>query len=66
MIGYGLCNYKDGNIYEGEFVKNQRNGKGKFIFKNNLKYLLYDGGWINGKMNGDGELTFTNGDRYVG
>ena len=45
--GYGKLYENDILVYEGEWVNNKYDGKGKLYFKNgNVKY---DGNWCNGK-----------------
>ena len=50
--GKGTLYYKDGSIkYDGDFVNNEYEGKGKLIYENGEKYI---GEWLNGKKNGKG------------
>jgi hypothetical protein len=63
MSGKGLYKYVDGNEYEGEFERDQRNGQGILRYANGD---VYDGNWKDGKKNGTGKLSCANGDDYVG
>ena len=51
MHGKGLLTYENGNTYEGEFVKNRREGYGSFSWVNGKKF---EGHWKNGKQHGRG------------
>ena len=44
--GQGIFEFKDGNVYEGEFYNGKKNGKGIMTYKNNTKY---DGYWYEDK-----------------
>jgi len=62
--GYGslVSPYGD-TLYVGQYEMNQRNGYGKYFFKNKN---VYEGGWVNGAMHGTGKMTYANGDMYEG
>ena len=47
--GFGICYYKNGACYRGEWKNNKYDGEGRFI-KNNGNYI--EGKWKNGKKNG--------------
>lgn len=53
--------WPDGAMYEGNWVNNQANGKGKFTYNNRD---VYEGNWKNGKANGYGIFTHHSGSRY--
>lgn len=57
--------FKDdlGNIYTGEFIENDFNGKGTCVYVNGEKYV---GEWNDGVFSGSGKFTFINGDYYDG
>jgi len=46
MNGYGVLRWKDGKVYEGEFVNDKRDGKGNFVWADGRQYF---GKWKNGK-----------------
>ncbi|KAL4449742.1 hypothetical protein ABPG74_008115 [Tetrahymena malaccensis] len=53
--GFGIFQRKDPQeSYEGQWVKDQKHGKGKFI---NEDGIIYEGVWNNNKSNGYGTLT---------
>ena len=58
----GTCEIS-GNIYEGEFSNNLRNGYGIFTFVNGDKY---DGNWCSDLKHGSGVFFFKNGDSIRG
>ncbi len=60
---YGSHTFKSGNIYEGEWKDNKRNGQGIATFTNGDKYV---GEWKDNKRNGQGIATFANGNIYEG
>jgi len=60
--GLGFKLYPDG-VYKGEFVNNQKSGKGKYIWNNGAVYL---GEWSNDNMSGKGKLIETNGSTFIG
>jgi hypothetical protein len=49
--------------FEGEFVRNMRNGRGVYVWNTGDRY---DGNWVNGKREGKGDLLTKDGYRYVG
>jgi hypothetical protein len=53
----------DGFIYDGMWVENAMEGKGKAVYPNGQQY---DGMWLNGKRDGRGTLIFGNGAVYKG
>ena len=43
-------------IFEGEYLNEKRNGKGKeYDYKNFKNYLIFEGEYLNGKRNGKGK-----------
>ena len=56
--GYGIYNYDDGDIYEGEWIDDKRHGYGKFKYQNGL---VYEGEFVNGKKHGKGKYTNNDG-----
>jgi len=77
---YAKMTYANGNIYEGQWKNNQRNGNGKMIWKNGEwkndrygddKYIFkngdfYEGQWKNDQRNGNGKMTYANGNIFEG
>lgn len=62
--GIGRLTYKGINdIYEGEFINNHINGKGKYYWANQE---IYEGTFINGKMHGKGIYKLPDGSQYIG
>jgi hypothetical protein len=53
----------DENLYKGEMVNGERNGKGEMIYENGD---IYNGNWINDERNGHGTMNYAYGDRYDG
>ena len=60
--GKGVFKYKNGNEYDGEFIKGMKDGHGRY--KSNEGE--YDGFWKEDKKDGHGKYTFKNGDLYIG
>ena len=61
MEGKGTFYNSNGNIlYEGDFIGDKFEGKGKYIYENeNSEY--YEGQWKNGLMEGKGKEHYANG-----
>jgi hypothetical protein len=55
--------YSDGSYYEGEWINNHRNGKGRLIYSNGS---YYEGDWINNERNGKGKQIYSDGSYYEG
>jgi hypothetical protein len=55
--------YADGNIYEGEWKDDKRNGRGKYTKVNGN---VYEGEWKDDKRSGRGKYTKANGKIYEG
>ena len=49
MWGIGKFTYRNGDVFEGEFVQGQANGKGKMTYANGNEY---DGYWVENQFNG--------------
>ena len=59
--GKGIEYYKDGNIkYEGDFVNDKREGKGKYIWEDGEYYI---GEWLNDYMHGKGIEYYKDGNK---
>ena len=52
-----------GDVYEGEFVNNEKEGKGKYTYKDGT---VYEGGFANSRYDGRGKMTWTDGRKYIG
>ena len=53
----------DLETYEGDWKKDQKNGKGEIVYKDGTKYK---GDFSNNKFNGDGEMNWIDGTYYKG
>lgn len=56
--GYGIYQYENGDIYEGEFENGLRSGEGEYTYEDGS---LYRGYWLNDKKHGKGTFKF---DKY--
>ena len=45
LEGFGRFEYHDGSVYEGDWLQNKRNGKGRFIEADEAS--VYNGDWEN-------------------
>ena len=54
----------DGNVYDGEWLYDYRNGNGKMTYM--LRGQVYDGYWKSDKWDGKGKMTYANDDVYDG
>lgn len=61
--GHGVQVWPDGAKYEGDWSRNQANGKGKFWHADGD---VYEGDWKDDKANGFGVYVHVNGARYEG
>lgn len=55
--------YANGDVYEGDWVNNFKNGKGKMTYVNGD---VYEGDWMHGQKSGKGKMTYKNGNVYEG
>lgn len=53
----------NGDVYEGDLVQGQRQGKGSFNWKSGQRY---EGDWVHDKPQGQGSIKFANGNQYEG
>jgi len=53
----------DGFMYDGVWIYNSMEGKGRAVYPNGQQY---DGNWLNGKREGRGTIVFVNGAVYKG
>ncbi len=61
--GYATVAYKNGDIYEGDWLNGERVGQGVLTYANGDRY---DGSWENNERDGMGIMYYTNGDSYEG
>ena len=61
--GFGTKNFKNGNVYVGDFIEGRFAGKGTLSLFNGQKY---EGEFKDGMFNGMGRLNYPNGDKLVG
>ena len=55
--------YGTGSIYDGDWVKGVKYGRGVYIFSDGS---TYDGTWVDNARDGKGKQNFLNGDIYIG
>ena len=55
--------YDGGDVYEGYFLNEKKNGHGKYIWANGD---AFDGDWVDGKRTGKGRITWSNGASFDG
>lgn len=63
LHGQGSFTFSSGNIYEGMYKNNKRDGFGRFYFANGN---VYSGEWKEDRRHGHGSFSFLSGDLYVG
>lgn len=61
--GFGKYCYTSGNIYEGDWKNDIKEGKGVLTFSTGD---IYDGNWLTNKRDGYGIYIYNSGDRYYG
>jgi len=68
MNGHGKLTWRNGAVYEGNFVANKRSGHGTMSFERNNPrgQVTYSGTWVNDLFDGQGELKWKNGDKFNG
>ena len=59
MNGHGVYKFKNGSLYEGDFVDNQFSGRGKLIDK--LNDLTIVGEFRNSQPNGHARIVYGDG-----
>ena len=67
--GQGKKQYRDGRLYQGEFQKGIRQGKGKIVYAKRPDCPVqgwYEGEWSEGKFHGQGKEAYPDGRAYVG
>lgn len=61
--GRGKLSWRNGDVYDGDFVRGDRTGRGILKFANGD---VYDGEFVNGVSHGMGSYLWPNGELYVG
>ena len=61
--GYGQANYRDGRVYEGNFLKEKRSGSGVMKYPNGD---TIEGRWKQGKLHGEAKQTYASGHIFEG
>ena len=61
--GTGTFITKKGDIYEGDFVAGDFQGKGKYTYSSGS---IYEGDFVGGDFHGKGKYTYSNGNVYEG
>ena len=65
--GQGRMRYKNGDVYEGNWVNGQRSGFGTWTHDQWGSYKdVYEGNWANDMKNGQGTMTYSDRQKYVG
>lgn len=54
MEGYGVYKWRNGNVYDGYWKQNKKDGQGKMTFLEEEK--VYEGQWKEGYKHGKGKL----------
>ena len=62
----GKFKYKNGDVYEGEFLNFSLHGEGKIDYLRHSKYVLYKGGFKENNFHGFGKLVKKNGAIFEG
>lgn len=63
LTGEGKVSWPNGDLYQGQLVKNKRHGHGELIWANGQRYR---GAWVDDAPQGKGAMRFANGDQYDG
>ena len=61
--GQGREVYANGDVYDGDFANDRRDGKGVYWYSNGN---VYDGQWKDGHVHGQGLMKYVNGNIYEG
>lgn len=60
--GEGRLCFSNGDVFEGNYVKGQREGFGIYIHSDDGG--KYEGGWNAGERTGEGLYYYSNGDKF--
>ena len=66
LLGFGQTNlieYPNGEIYSGEILNGQPNGRGRMVYPWGA---IYAGNWKEGRKNGGGKQAHSDGRVYIG
>jgi len=63
MNGKGTYTWRDGRVYEGDYVMDKKHGHGKYRWADGR---IYDGPWVNGKQHGEGKYILSTGIERIG
>ena len=58
--------YYTGNKFEGDWINDKREGKGKIIYEKNRKEEIFEGTFVNDKIEGEGIFHFKNKEKLIG
>jgi len=61
--GVGICYFKNGNVYNGNWSLGKKSGQGTYTYKSGN---TYEGSFISDKIAGQGKMAYQNGDMYIG
>lgn len=66
--GHGIKQWPSGNRYEGDFVKDAREGRGTYVWGRGTQWAgeKYTGDYRNDRRHGKGVYAWPDGDRYAG
>ncbi len=59
--GHATVAYKNGDIYEGDWLNGERVGQGTITYANGVRYV---GSWKNDKRDGEGTMYYKNGNLW--
>lgn len=63
QTGPGVLRFANGDTYDGNFLKGELHGEGRFVYRDGG---VYEGTFEHSKRSGKGKRIFSNGDRYEG
>ena len=61
--GYGIMHYKNGTVYDGEWLANKQHGQGTAT---SINGDTYTGNWSHGKRHEQGEMQYSDGSVFIG
>ncbi len=66
LHGYGICWFKNGNRYEGEWKHGKQDGNGKMFWTDEKVGDYYEGEWKDDHRHGQGKYVWSKGSSYTG